>query len=106
MKTLDFNVSYSKPTVTFTVETDDMETMLSLYHRLNVGRNRLANSRKRIRDADGTFQAIGPRYADEYGVSKSQLKAKGTPLEDIADGLEEILVSEGYLSPENRRRRS
>lgn len=105
MKTVDFNVEYSNPKVTFTVETDDMDTLVSLYHRLNVGRNRLANSRKRIRDADGSFQSIGPRYADEYSVSKTQLAAKGTPLEDIADSIEDILIETGNLDPSNRRNR-
>jgi hypothetical protein len=92
MKEVKIDVTYTSPVVHIALDTDDKKVLTSLFHRLNIGRNRMANARKRIRDADGTFQAIGPRYADEYGIVKDDLDAKGTPLEDIANRLEEVLL--------------
>ena len=88
MHTVDFNVSYSDPVVSFTFESDDPQVIKALYHRLNIGSRRMVNAKK-IQNG----RAAGPKYGDEYGVDAADVSAKLPPLAELADYLEDVVDS-------------
>ena len=78
-------VSVSPSTVHVTVTLTEAEA-ISLSHRLNIGRNALANAKECY--ASGKLKPSDKRYADKYDVTSSDLAANsGGTLEDLQNAL-------------------
>ena len=94
--TVNVSVARKEPVYTITLETDDLSSVISLVHRLNIGRHRMASARSRVTNPHtGVIEPVGPTYADEYEVTPSDLAARGTPLGVLYNALVEQLAADG-----------
>ena len=96
MTNLDVSSVSVSPVYKFTVETNDVSAIISLVHRLNIGRHRMAGAQSRhTNPLGGRIEPIGPTYAEQYDVSPADLGARGAPLGDLCDLLTAELSKHG-----------